>query len=466
MLSPSMRHTSTSLLPYHPLHSPAPSSDLNTSSSSPSTSASSSKSELTLTVTTMHPPTPHTIDCPGHCIIPCSDPSCWTTLNPKTSGVEEECTGECRIIECDESVCGGDFDEGCDDLHCHAQDCDGSIGCDVNDGWHNWHCDTGECTTTDYTQMVCAPLSFFPGLIDHDVSSFLSYAQLDCCQSAKTLIGLGASSSSSFQNVTQMSNATSSEIDAFLNDYSFAHLDSIFPSHQHLPSTHIPYSKPLDYTYNPPTSSSSHLPLPFACQWSGCKHSFSSMPELVGHVNLAHLRLSSSSPPTTPSSLSTSSANSNAEPLSCLWADCHIHPSLLSLPPTSQTQTSEADLYALAAHLLHDHLGLSPPSQPPTPALTLYSSSPRPSTSASASSSPSSIVIQESGSCKCKWSNCGLCFNNVEELTNHISEKHVGSGKNAYECFWEGCTRNGTKYVGAMYSRYDRLINNGLQLFN
>ncbi|EEB87957.1 hypothetical protein MPER_14474, partial [Moniliophthora perniciosa FA553] len=32
----------------------------------------------------------------------------------------------------------------------------------------------------------------------------------------------------------------------------------------------------------------------------------------------------------------------------------------------------------------------------------------------------------------------------TEELTEHLTAAHVGSGKPHYECLWKGCTRNGT----------------------
>jgi uncharacterized Zn-finger protein len=44
---------------------------------------------------------------------------------------------------------------------------------------------------------------------------------------------------------------------------------------------------------------------------------------------------------------------------------------------------------------------------------------------------------------QCHWQNCAEMFPNLDDLTTHISSHHVGSGKAQYECFWEGCTRNG-----------------------
>lgn len=45
----------------------------------------------------------------------------------------------------------------------------------------------------------------------------------------------------------------------------------------------------------------------------------------------------------------------------------------------------------------------------------------------------------------CSWRGCGRSFESVDDLTNHLTAKHVGSGKNHYECFWGDCERNGEK---------------------
>lgn len=41
----------------------------------------------------------------------------------------------------------------------------------------------------------------------------------------------------------------------------------------------------------------------------------------------------------------------------------------------------------------------------------------------------------------CDWLDCGLKFNSYEELTKHVNELHVGSGKSTYECKWKDCQR-------------------------
>ena len=53
-----------------------------------------------------------------------------------------------------------------------------------------------------------------------------------------------------------------------------------------------------------------------------------------------------------------------------------------------------------------------------------------------------------SGTCCCHWTGCpeaGFDFGSSESLTAHITAQHVGSGKKTYDCFWDGCDRNGEK---------------------
>jgi hypothetical protein len=53
------------------------------------------------------------------------------------------------------------------------------------------------------------------------------------------------------------------------------------------------------------------------------------------------------------------------------------------------------------------------------------------------------------GTEKCCWRGCELSFASVDDLMNHLTAEHVGSGKNHYECFWSGCERNGQNGFGS-----------------
>lgn len=51
----------------------------------------------------------------------------------------------------------------------------------------------------------------------------------------------------------------------------------------------------------------------------------------------------------------------------------------------------------------------------------------------------------------CKWvtngKRCMQEFDSTDELTNHLTEMHVGAGKCSYQCHWDGCERNHKPFV-------------------
>lgn len=183
---------------------------------------------------------------------------------------------------------------------------------------------------------------------------------------------------------------------------------------------------------------------PFHCMWANCDSVFSSLSDLVDHVNLQHLctvdtRIHSS----------TLSVQPQHDPcilshlaLSCHWGDCAMFPSPSSIPSSSSTTSDHDVLNILATHLMQDHLGLNCPSttlQPP-PA-DLHDAS---DTVGQPPTSPNSPSHDCSGPHVCKWKACTQLFPSCDDLTAHIGSIHIGSGKAHYECFWEGCNRHGT----------------------
>lgn len=197
------------------------------------------------------------------------------------------------------------------------------------------------------------------------------------------------------------------------------------------------------------------------CMWGNCSAVFNNMAELVGHVNLQHLRLPGSGPVT---SQDNSASNSiQGMDFSCLWADCQQYPDVSAIPGSSTSNPVDSALGVLANHLLHDHLGLSSPLQP-QPQQTIVTKSVSPSTTwtpepmslVSPPESAKSSTLSPSGpptpapehdcsspSHVCRWIGCGQSFMTCDELTTHITATHVGGGKNHYDCYWEGCSRHG-----------------------
>ena len=220
------------------------------------------------------------------------------------------------------------------------------------------------------------------------------------------------------------------------------------------------------------------------CLWNGCRSSFSSLAELVSHVNLSHLsvNLSEHSDPFAPSS-SCIRFSSEALGLSCQWDNCHEY----SSAPSGGLAFDTA-LNSLTGHLLHDHLGLQgaprshnavtaddatiastiSPIQDPDVEMQDRDQHSHPQSdkqdvpsnrnvkqcdvaeklskderSLSAEDKRSSSVLD--GTEKCCWGECGLWFASVDDLMSHLTTDHVGSGKNHYECFWSNCERSGKK---------------------
>ena len=253
-----------------------------------------------------------------------------------------------------------------------------------------------------------------------------------------------------------------------------------------LPSTFnsplpLPAYTPSLYLTQPPA------PVVHTCLWNGCGSSFSSLEELITHVNLSHLRTYSSQIQKPVADLSSYMRLSpDAPALSCQWDNCHEYS---STPANSSSLRLDA-LNSLAGHLFHDHLGLQDgPGDHnvttanyatlvdvglPTPVPDLARDAERlaeeqhsdnkhqvmplarndeihkpenerrPTTAEIKTSTPAVCITE-----KCRWRGCELSFANVDDLMNHLTAVHVGSGKNHYECLWDGCERNGQNGFGS-----------------
>ena len=189
--------------------------------------------------------------------------------------------------------------------------------------------------------------------------------------------------------------------------------------------------------------------LELACMWGNCHAKFTSLSDLVGHVNLEHLRL-----PPAPAPRSPSAVSSDSSPLSCLWRDCTVYSTPESMSASSSSDPAEGLLDVLANHLLQDHLGHYLPAtdseNDPLAFLDAQTNLDRQhlnkpnlvSEFERGTLSPP-LSHQCSGNHKCNWISCGRSFTTCSDLTSHITAVHVGCGKAHYECFWEGCNRNG-----------------------
>jgi len=248
--------------------------------------------------------------------------------------------------------------------------------------------------------------------------------------------------------------------------------------------------------------------------WGGCRAQFSSLAELVGHVNLSHLRLSMDTDISTNRGANLTETQTqlpiqvdDATRLPCLWGDCTEYLQPEQLTGTSSNRTEDIMLSSLASHLFQDHLGLQHSSgdipnddidvehllaemlpsrqqsqnqedeeyrrshdgqHAPVIGSVVISGDVKPNykattdtalhpfiqdtgiVAAPSSQTPTTIGSPATSSTEieghiCSWKSCGVSFETCDDLMSHMSAVHVGSGKPQYDCYWEGCVRNGEK---------------------
>jgi hypothetical protein len=193
--------------------------------------------------------------------------------------------------------------------------------------------------------------------------------------------------------------------------------------------------------------------LVLTCMWGNCQARFASLSDLVGHVNLEHLRLPSAPFPASASPNTVLEAQSDSSRPSCLWRNCTEF-STPEIPTSSSGDTVDGFLSVLANHLLQDHLGHFPTSSSEESPLTNLTHQSEGSQQNMDGIIAASVVERSisplpspshqcTGTHMCNWKSCGQSFTTCSDLTSHLTAVHVGSGKAHYECLWEGCNRNG-----------------------
>lgn len=468
-------------------------------------------------------PDPSNIAC-SECVVDCDDADCMAEI-------DDRCTDKCVIVPCDnpehgdvqcpkgscESTCG--VPDACSLVssissdaplryltvalqsgHPHATACETfqhrGITCEQNG------CSISTCDDPDNCSLVdavsfgfleattlpsqlsfkteCVPPYRSQDITEHNFAPHTHSGDLEAALDA-ILCSCGVTPSHEddalSHNLLRTPYGGPSPTLSTLTSSSEAHsLPSTFNSPLPLPA----YTSSL-YLTQPP-SSPGHT-----CLWNGCGSRFSSLEELITHVNTSHLRAYSSQilEPVTDLS-SYMRPNADALGLSCQWNNCHEYS---STPPNSSGLTVDA-LNLLAGHLFHDHLGLQDGPgdhtataanhvtrvdvelSVPVPDLAQDTemrdveqsldykhqgmplarnakqdevNKPKDETTTEVKTSTPAVGTTE----KCRWRGCERSFANVDDLMNHLTEVHVGSGKNHYECFWDGCERNGQSGFGS-----------------
>ncbi|KAG1741136.1 hypothetical protein EDB19DRAFT_1706531 [Suillus lakei] len=385
----------------------------------------------------LHPLYPPCSHCPQGSMNQCKEAAC--PILEMTS----QCTDQCVVVACN--------DPTHPEPSCHVAD--GDIICDsicVPDE------DCGNCSgleelllcCTDYHSYLSQPKSLDPNLT---LSNWVPQST-DFCGCDKS-------------------------------DKSEQHLSQFFPEHSGIaqPSGDVSSECPVSSTSSAfssphisqaatqftPVSLPQHLPQfsppMFNCLWADCKVAFPSITELVGHVNLDHLRppnLTKESAPQQVCSNVPRNQQFDLDALSCHWGDCAMYPCPESISSSSATTFTDTVLDVLTTHLMQDHLGINYPfpqsttvraAPPSTTPPTFMENLARDESSTNATSHPSPRDKSHSPDSRsidnapkpCKWSGCTQIFSSPDDLTNHILSAHIGSGKAHYECCWEGCSRNG-----------------------
>ncbi|KAH7890739.1 hypothetical protein F5I97DRAFT_1798726 [Phlebopus sp. FC_14] len=353
----------------------------------------------------------------------CTEASC---IIPE---ITEECTEECLVVACD--------DPNHPDSNCQVTSgttvCDGScvtaIDCVECPGLNEFL----QCCT-DYHSYFSEPKSYeAPDTVRWDAS----FADLLCgCQDdaqAASIAGQPPSGPIFYPHST-----LAQSLDILASDISV-------PSSSNTSSPSllgVQTQFPDVNSQRPPLPPSVHM---HCCMWADCGASFNTLSELVGHVNLEHLR----APGYTSQSIKTTAQlPSETSPpgqniLSCHWGDCAMYPTPSSIPSSSGPANCMLDV--LTSHLMQDHLGLHHPLPSATNVQAVHAelASPLRPSGDSSTQSANPPVHECAGSHVCKWRSCAENFHSCEDLTAHIASVHVGSGKAHYDCFWEGCTRHG-----------------------
>ncbi|KIJ55326.1 hypothetical protein M422DRAFT_152240 [Sphaerobolus stellatus SS14] len=214
-----------------------------------------------------------------------------------------------------------------------------------------------------------------------------------------------------------------------------------------------------------------------SCLWSGCGKQFDSIDDLSAHVNSIHLNFQSSSIQAAPShvpsigestgesTISTGSTTfQSLDAVVCRWDNCNRN----SIPPIDPTvDPAEFLKEFLAQHVQQEHLGICSETATSSMSSQTACSSSSESLAYHFSTAHDGSSIQESSSSDitnghstmdasnsssdpafhlCQWQSCpmsSVLFQSAMELTQHITDAHVGTGHSRYHCLWEGCNRNG-----------------------
>lgn len=250
--------------------------------------------------------------------------------------------------------------------------------------------------------------------------------------------------------------------------------------HEHTagPSNQQDYSLPYEQLANQQQTVQYSEQVAHHCMWNGCPFSFLTRDELVRHVNHHHL------PPAEPAQNQEQPDNHQyhrMEPPDDQASQVYPSPSTSQItytetpvypsPPSSigideeelnwKIRCIQHELGTCEGKMAARERGELPPVNVPTPSgsegnqteenrgcmLADRTSSPAIASSSNVISSTSTHSC--AGIHYCRWASCSAFFDSCDNLTAHLNTVHVGSGKARYDCFWDGCDRNGERGLGS-----------------
>ncbi|KAF5362573.1 hypothetical protein D9756_002491 [Leucocoprinus leucothites] len=314
---------------------------------------------------------PYPISVPG-----CADcsPECTESMCSTSGHLTSQCTDQCVVIACSDPehsslnsscdfICDSEADcAGCNGLDAFIQCCDENHPCHVgqrqpanfsqqytqqhdnkNNSWYttltNVLHDSGrqlEGSSANTTSLTSSPSYVFPSAATDSSPQYPSY--IANCQPSSTTETYG-SIPPPFSPSLQSHDPQEPQYHA---------------SQTQQPRVTAPSSS------SPPSSASL-----LTCMWGNCHAQFTSLAELVGHVNLAHLRTPTdaaiSTDRTDPAETQAhihSQQVDDATRLPCLWGGCTEYLQPQQLAGTSSTRAEDIMFSRLASHLFQDHLGL------------------------------------------------------------------------------------------------------------
>ncbi|KAG7093607.1 hypothetical protein E1B28_007272 [Marasmius oreades] len=396
-----------------------------------------------------------------------------------------QCTDQCVIITCS------------DPAHDDADSCTGAVDTDLSccDVWCQ-----DECKDCDDIDKLLACCPDFPSFTTTDASTGSqqhlqnSWDDIEAffCSCSKGNSESHASYNSPGASCSFCENTHSKQQQERQEAcYHYPSHTSPLPFPSTMPSFIPPSTEPIPFsTTTTPSTASSPTLQDLICMWADCQGQFTSLETLIDHINSQHF-VEPSNFTCQPSSKQDST---NCQ-ISCLWGNCNqqLFADFVASDSAQPTDVSADDpgqhhlqhFNALSMHLFEDHLNFqntavnqsqgqvqpsgqllvaenagagenhydfsfprqeeevfnldtpscspSSPASPPAPSSHILTSS--------SLSSPTDELGTTDGY-TCRWDSCQQTFDTCTALTEHLTKVHVGSGKQRYECLWEGCTRN------------------------